>query len=232
MPSTITTALRRRISFREVLLYLLILAAVFLFTDSIVTVVGIAFAWLFVAGTNLLRDTLGVDERLVKVGFAVLWTVASVVWIWFERSILLTDVRNSLPILAVVVGLWLLLDARADFVQNRRRTTPDGFNNKEPDFGDVMLIMIHLRLVADELSSGPKTVSQLASACNITESRVREAIEAVSDDGTIYQVDNTTDEPRYAVDEQKLGASGFGLKATGGITSMVNRVIRPLREQI
>jgi hypothetical protein len=133
-----------------------------------------------------------------------------------------------LPVLAVLGGCWLLLDARADFVQGRRLTGPDEF--EDLDGGEAMLVMQHLRLVAEELEDAPKTVPEIAAGCDLTESRVRQALELAGRDDTIYPVGD--EEPRrYALDQQKLGLSGVSRQAAGGVTGILRRLVRPLVDQ-
>jgi len=57
---------------------------------------------------------------------------------------------------------------------------------------EVMLVMNHAHLVVEELKQGPKTVTELADACNLTESRIREVLDFGTDDGMIYPVDTDT----------------------------------------
>ena len=136
---------------------------------------------------------------------------------------------------AVGGGLWLLLDTRADFVQGRRfdrAADPDDLSSRE-----AMLLVQHAALVADRLDEGPKTVPELAAACDLTESRVRDTIEIAGHDGAIYPVDDpgadedADGEPRYALDDRKMGFSGLGRQAAGGLSGLARRLVRPFVSQ-
>lgn len=227
MPSALVTAVRNRLSLRTTLLWAVTLAAVVAITGDAAVVFGIAAAMIVSEALDVFVDVPGVDERWAKAAFGVAVTLASTVWLYTAGSG--GPVDAALPALAVATGLWLVLDARADFVTGRRSTEPEGV--EEMDGGEAILIMQHIRLVAVALKSGPKTVSELATACDLTESRVREALDVASEDGTVYRVESEADEPRYALDEELLGASGVGQLLGGGLRSFAGRLVRPLSEQ-
>ncbi|SDJ66934.1 hypothetical protein SAMN05216226_10715 [Halovenus aranensis] len=227
MPSALVAAVRNRLSLRTTLLWAVTLAAVVAVTGDPAIVLGIATAMVASEALDVLVDVPGVDERWGKAAFGVVVTLASTVWLWTAASG--APVDAVLPVLAVATGLWLVLDARADFVRGRRATEPEGV--EEMDSGEAMLVMQHIRLVAVELQSGPKTVSELATACDLTESRVREALDLASEDGTIYRVETEADELRYALDEEMLGASGVGRMVGGGLQTFTSRLLRPFSEQ-
>lgn len=228
MPSETLAILRNRFSLRGAILWVPTLAIVYVVADSYEVIVGILIGFLFIEGMDLLRDLPGVDERWVKAGFAVLLGVASTAWLWLEvmESTAVPDLL--FPVLAVAASLWLILDARADFVQGRRLDTGEEFDDLSS--AEAMLVMQHASLVADELEAEPKTVDELAEACDLTVSRVEDVIDLVGQDGTIYPVDPDAAEPRYALDEQKMGLSGFGRKAAGGLTELLDRLARPFVE--
>ena len=94
-----------------------------------------------------------------------------------------------------------------------------------------MLLTQHAHLVGNALREEPKTVSELAAACDLTESRVREAISIAGDGGTIYPVDPGAVDPRYALDEGNMGASGVGRLAAGGARRLFRRLLRPFVDQ-
>lgn len=52
------------------------------------------------------------------------------------------------------------------------------------------LVLNRAHLVAEALNPNlePKTVTELADACDLTDARVREALDAMTDDGTVYRV--------------------------------------------
>ncbi|ELZ05120.1 hypothetical protein [Natrialba aegyptia] len=92
-----------------------------------------------------------------------------------------------------------------------------------------MLVLSHAHLVAEELKSDPepKTVTELADACDLTDSRVREALDAMTDDGTVYRVDrDSADVDRYELDESKMAGIAF-VRSHG--KRIVRRSERPFR---
>ncbi|MFC7071555.1 hypothetical protein ACFQJ7_16730 [Halovenus rubra] len=229
MPSEFVTSVRHRISVRGILVWAVTLAVVVAVTDDPVLILGIAAGAVAGEILDIFGDIPGVDERWGKAAVGLFVMLVSAVWLLTTLSRPLT-VDSALPIFAIAVGGWLLLDARADFVQGRRVTGPEGV--EEMDGGEAMLAMQHMRLIALELKAGPKTVPELAAACDLTESRVIDAIDLASEDGTIYQFDTDCDETRYAVDEQKLGLTGVRQMVSGGVGSFVSRLFRPFFEQL
>jgi len=149
----------------------------------------------------------------VKVGLGGFLLAASGVWLYGEFQTPPAERMFWVPAVALGGSFWVLFDAWADFAQDRRL---DGrrFHTSEPDddlnASDVMLLSQHAHLIANALREEPKTVGELADECDLTGSRVREAINVAGSDETIYPVDRNTDQPRYALDEGKMGASGVG----------------------
>ena len=228
MPLQTAAVLRNRFSLRSAILWALTLAVVYAVTDSYEVIVWVVIAFLFSEGMDLLRDLPGVDERWVKAGFAALLGVASTAWLWLEvmESTAVADL--FVPALAIAASVWLILDARADFVQDRRLGTSEEFDDLSSS--EAMLVMQHAHLVAEELEAGPKTVAELAEACDLTVSRVEDVIDIAGQDTTIYAVDPDADDPRYALDEEKMGLSGLGRQAAGGFAGLARRLVRPFVE--
>ncbi len=229
MPSDIVTALRRRFSVISAVGYLLTVAAVLVITDDVAIVLGVTGAILFTELVDTLQDVPSVDERWAKAALGTLLTVGSTGWLWVEFQGSVATDRLVLPALAVLGGCWIVLDARADFVQGRRLGGPDAFDEMET--GEAMLIMQHMRLVAETLEDGPKSIPDIASECDLTESRVRQAIELAGRDDTIYPVDTDEDPCRYALDQRKIGLTGVGRQAASGVTGLLHRFVRPLLDQ-
>ncbi|ERG88786.1 MAG: hypothetical protein J07HX5_00932 [halophilic archaeon J07HX5] len=224
----LTTAVRQRVSRTTVALWALTLCAVYFFTGDIALVAGIMIAYLFIGGMDLLGDVPGVDERWVKAAVPVVVGAVSGVWLWLELSSPATgDVWP--PVLALVACLWLALDVRANFVQDRRLGRTDEFDDLSS--AEAVLVMQHGHLVADHLQDGPMTVDELAAACDLTVSRVEEVIDLFGRDGSIYPVDSDAEHPRYALDEQRIGLSGLGRQAAGGLSGLISRLLRPFTEQ-
>lgn len=228
MPSDIVAALRERVSAFTAVAYLLTLAAVFVFTDDIAMVLAVSGAMLFTEVIDILHDLPGIDERVAKALMGVLLSGAGAGWLWLELQRVASP-RLWLPVLAVLGGCWILLDARADFVQGRRVGGHDEFD--EMGAGEAMLVMQHLRLVAEQLEDGPKTVPEIAEGCDLTESRVEQALDLAGRDGTIYPVDTDGEPTRYALDDRKMGLGGFGRQAAGGVSGLARRLVRPLVDQ-
>lgn len=225
MLSDLVAVIRNRFSLRSALLWVLMVAVVYALTDSYDVLFGIVVAYLCIEGMDLLRAAPGIDERWVKAGFAVFLGVASTAWLWFERMGSTAVADLLVPGLAVAASLWLLLDVRVDFVQGRRFDTGEEFDDLSS--AEAMLVMQHARLVAEELKQGPQTVDELAEACDLTTSRTEDVIDIAGRDGTIYPVDTDAAEPKYALDERKMGLSGFGRKAASGLTGLLSRLARP-----
>jgi len=111
----------------------------------------------------------------------------------------------------------------ADFADSTSSDEPDDMSASE-----VMLVMNHAHLVVEELKQGPKTVTELADACNLTESRIREVLDFGTDDGMIYPVDTDTSDTtkRYALDESKVGGLAF-VRSNG--KRILRRLARPFQ---
>jgi len=220
----LSAAARRNVSLFEATLTLLFLGVVYAVTDDPAVTLGIFAGFLLVVAFERAQSLPAVDERWLKAALGVFAAACGGAMLWLARP--LSGLDPALPSVFVLCGAWLLLDARADFAQGRRR---EALDRDDIGSGEAMLVMQHLRLVADELEDGPKTVPELADACDLTEPRVRQAIEVVRDDGTVYPVDGDADRPRYALDERKVGLSGLGWQAAGGLRGLVRRLLRPLR---
>ncbi|MEA1930297.1 MAG: hypothetical protein U9O06_01970 [Euryarchaeota archaeon] len=233
MPGSILPLVRQRVDAVSALKWAILLGLIYAVTRNLSLILGLLTALLVTETIDILEVHPAVDERWVKVGLGGVLLALSCLWLWGELQEPTAARRLWVPILALGGSLWVLLDARADFVQGRRfdgrrfHTEPDD----EPSASDVMVLSQHAQLIANSVREGPKTVGELAADCDLTESRVREAIEIAGEDGTIYPVDPDADDPRYALDEGKMGASGVGRLAAGGVSSVLRRLARPFVDQ-
>jgi hypothetical protein len=227
MDSEIVTALRRRVSVVSLALWGLLFAITVTLAERPQIIVAIAAAYLAVVGIRVSRDVPGADERRVKAGVGLLAVVASVGWLLGRGS---TAETALLPGLAAVAGGWLALDARADLAEGRRagETAGESADGVDSTLDDPVRFARHTNRLSSELEERPKTVSELASACDLSESRVRDLVELAGQDGTIHPVDPDSDDPRYALDSRQLGLGGVGRKATAGTRGALGRLIRPL----
>ena len=233
MFGSIRPLVRQRVDAMSALKWALLLGVIYGVTQNLSLILGLLTGVVVIETVDILELHPGVDERWVKVGLGGFLLVVSGVWLWSSLQEP-PSISHWLPVVAIAGSVWVLLDARADFVQGRQL---DGrrFHTPEPDddlsASEVMLLTQHAHLVGKALREEPKTVAELAVACDLTESRVREAIQIVGDGGTIYSVDSALDDPRYALDEGNMGASGVGRLAVGVATSFGRRLLRPFVDQ-
>ena len=211
----------------------------YLATGNASLVAGILTAVVITEAVDVLEAMPGVDERWVKAGFSLVFLALSAFWLWADLREPTTDGLVWAPIAAVGGGLWLLLDTRADFVQGRRFDRADDLADaNDLSSREAMLLIQHASLVADHLEGEPKTVPELAAACDLTESRVQDAIEIAGHDGTIYPVDDPAadegadGEPRYALDDRQMGLGGLSRQVAGGLAGLARRLVRPFVDQL
>lgn len=220
MSGAVVETISRHLSPGRLLGWAVALVAVYVLTDSVLATAGAVTGVALVSALDVAEVAYDVDQRWTKavVGAGVLGASA----VWFVVSTGETGVARALPVLGLAAGGWILLDARADVSGERRATGGDEW---DPDAGEAMLAMQHTSLVARTLRDGPKTVPEIAGACDLTESRVREALAIACEDGTVYRV--AADPPTYALDERKVGASGFLGVTVRGTRRLLSRLVRP-----
>ncbi len=125
----------------------------------------------------------------------------------------------------------MLLDARRDLADGCR---PDrSWVDDDVNPNDVVLLMNHGNLVMGKLREGPRTVPELAAACGLTQSRVRDAIEVAADVGMVYRLDGPGHidwtgryAGQYTFDESKAVGWSF---VRGTAARLARRLARPLR---
>jgi hypothetical protein len=227
MDSEMVTALRRRVSVASLALWGLLFAVTVTLAERPQIIVAIAAAYLAVAGIRVSRDIPGTDERRVKAGVGLLIVAAGVGWLLSRASTAETALLSGL---VAVAGGWLALDARADLVDGRRagETLGESADGVDSTLDDPVRFARQTNRLSNELEERPKTVSELASACDLTESRVRDLVALAGQDGTIRPVDPDSDDPRYALDDRQVGLGGVGRKVTAGTKGALGRLIRPL----
>ena len=116
MDSSIGRTARERLTARYVLSLVAFPALVYGVTQDVKTVLGIAFGLAFVEIISILRETPTVDSRWVGVGLGAFITVASLAWLGWELTAAAgTGGPAWFPALTALIGVWFLLDARADF---------------------------------------------------------------------------------------------------------------------
>ena len=209
---------RQRLTVRHVLFVGVFLGFVYALTREPGTTFGVAVGLVVVETVQILGDTPSIDDRWIGFGVGTFVTLGSLIWLGVELTTTDTGGPAWFPALTALVGVWFLLDARGG--------TQSYGNEEEMGFTEVMTLMNHASLVVDELEEEPKTVEELAEACDLTESRVREAIEVGAEEGTIYRVAGNDGAERYALDESKVGPLAF---VRVNAKRLLGRLARPFR---
>lgn len=224
MDSDIVQTAREHYTLRRILSTTIFVLILYGITGSEGVLVGLVLAVVVGGGIDTLRKTPSIDSRWIGLGGGVIFTLSSLAWLGYEYTTTPeTGGAIWLPLLAVIGGVWMILDSRRNFVEGRQY---DSGPHDDMGMSKIMLVMNHANLIAEELKTGPKTVEELAEACDLTESRVREALDFITDDGTVYRVDDemTDDSERYALNESMVGSVAF--IRTGG-KRVVQRLTRP-----
>lgn len=225
MKSHIVRIARERYTLRNVLSAVVFLTIMYGITRNEGIVIGLTVGLAVTEIANMIRETPSIDSRWATIGIGAFVTLASLAWFWYEVTVSTVEGKLWLPGLMAVVGVWFLFDGY-------RESGGSHWDHDKPrddmSVNEMMVAMNHAHLVVQELKSGPKTIKELAAACDLTESRVREALDVGSDDGTIYRVDakSTDDTERYAVDESMLGSVAF-IRING--KRVLRRLARPFR---
>lgn len=242
VPALLRTV-REKTTLRSVALAAAVFGALALLSDDPVgTLLAVGPAFVLAGSFSVLYDTPDVDSRYVTAGVGTVVFLGSLAWFWYETwgpGAVPGGGADWFPLLTAVVGAWILLDARKDFAEGRNADRSTA--NDDLDAAEVLLLMNHAYLVVEELRDGdPKTVAELAAACDLTASRVRDAIAVAGDEGMVYRVDGGREAgmgseseselgpaaPRYALDESKAGYVAF---VRGNAARVLRRLARPFR---
>ncbi|MFD1685928.1 hypothetical protein [Halobellus litoreus] len=223
VPDTVRTA-GERLTVRHILSLAAFLVIIYGVTRELDVVIGATVGLAVLEAVAVLRETPSVADRWIQLGIGGFVSLASVGWLAYE----LTVTANSsgpawFPVLMFLGGVYFLADARNDTRGKYTGSTAD-----EMSSSDVMLVLNHTHLITEELKTGPKTIDELAESCDLTISRVEEAVEIASDEGLIYQVtsEGPDDTVRYALDESQLGGIAF-IRSNG--KRLAQRVLEPFR---
>jgi hypothetical protein len=143
---------------------------------------------------ELARPLPGLDERHFRLALGLVAVAGGGVAYWAQGD-------ATVAAVGVGGGGWLMLDALYS-LREGIRSGGDGM--ADADSGELFLSMQVGHLVAEELKDGPKTVPELAAACDMTESRVREALDYHEQADTAYK-----DGGQWHLDESKIGPWAF-----------------------
>lgn len=160
---------------------------------------------------ELTRTVPRVDARHARVVLGLLVVVIGI-------GALYRGSDTQVAAVAGALGGWLLLDGLYGLRAGIRPAAPD---EEELSSGETLLVMQVGRLVAEELKSGPRTVPELADACDMTESRVEDALRLHERAGTVSRHGDT-----YHLVEENVGPWPF---VRNGVRSLVGRLARPFR---
>lgn len=189
---------------------------VFVLDASREMLIGLTLALVIGELVTVFQDTPEIDQRYVKGAIGVGVIGGSLLMAY---PIATGGSRVEwFPVLTLLGGCWIFADVYADFRQGR------GADAGQPDdlsSGDVMLIMNHGHLVTNALKAGPRTVEQLATECDLTESRVQEALDFMERSGTVAHNGD-----RYVLRKENTGMWAF---VRNTVTGTVRRLARPFR---
>jgi hypothetical protein len=127
--------------------------------------------------------------------------------------------QSGVAVVSGTVGGWLVLDA----VYALRAGSRPSDDEADPDLdsGELFLQTSVSHLLGRQLRDGPKTVPELADACDLTESRVRDVLELMAESGVAYR-----DGDDWKLDESRVGPWPFVRDNT---RRLVARLLRPFR---
>lgn len=188
--------------------------------------VGFAAALVVSEVVALLRDTPEIDQRYVRAGIGLAVVAGSLAMGY--GALTGESVALWLPTGLVVFGVWLVVDAAAALY---RGSVPDAGTGREEELSsaEVMLLMSHAHLVSDELEDGPRTVPELAAACDLTESRVEETLEHLVDSGVVSAESGPGGRERYVLHEERTGVVAFLRQLLFGAVALATRPFRAAR---
>jgi hypothetical protein len=188
--SLLGTSLVRRAAYAVGLIALFGIAFGFTWSQTII----VAAIVLVGESAELASPLPGLDERHFRLALGLVVAAAGGVAYWAQGD-------TTVAAVGVGGGGWLMLDAIYS-LQEGIRSSDDG--RADADSSELFLSMQVGHLVAEELKDGPKTVSELADACDMTESRVQEALNYHEQANTAYR-----DGGQWHLDESKIGTWAF-----------------------
>lgn len=163
--------------------------------------IGVVLVFMVLADADGLSASIpGLDERRTRIilGAVLLGLGGFVVW---------RGGNSATAVIALPIGGWLVLDGihslRAG-VRLGEKADPDTSEDVDLEASEAMLTMQVGHLVADELRDQPGTVSDLATRCDMTESRVQEVLDLMASQGTA-----TCDNGVWTIDESRIGIWPF-----------------------
>ena len=143
---------------------------------------------------ELARPLPGLDERHFRLVLGLVAVAAGGVAYWAQGDATVAAVGTG-------GGSWLMLDALYS-IREGIWSGEDGM--ADADSSELFLSMQVGHLVAEELKDGPKTVPELADACDMTESRVRRALDYHEQADTAYREGS-----QWHLNESNIGAWAF-----------------------
>jgi len=188
--SLVKTRLVRRAAYAVGLIALFGIAFGFTWSQTII----VAAIVLVGESAELASPLPGLDERHFRLALGLVVVAAGGVAYWAQGD-------TTVAAVGVGGGGWLMLDALYS-LQEGIRSSDDGM--ADADSSELFLSMQVGHLVAEELKDGPKTVSELTDDCDMTESRVREALNYHKQANTAYR-----DGGQWHLDESKIGTWAF-----------------------
>jgi len=180
----------------------------------------IAFALVLGEGIHLARDHPGIDSRKLHLVNGVVVTLGSLALLAGSLGVFGRAIGNQFapPLFGVfsVLGGWWTLDAYTLVRYDVPRRESTDISRSE-----AMVQMQVGHLVVESLSDGPKTVAELAADCDMTVSRVEDALERAQRGGVVVQRGET-----YERVERNIGATGL-IRSNG--SRVLARLARPFR---
>lgn len=212
MSQSLHAALRERLSVRKLVSFVALLVVFrVLFEMDWSTIVLVATMAVIFESFDLARVAPNLDERYLLLVLGLLPLGIGVALLW-------TGENPPLGVLTTAVGAWLLLDTAYNV---RNGLHPGDASDDDLSSRDALLLMQVGNLVAEELEDGPKTVDELVDACDMTETRIRDALEFHERAGTAHR-----DNGRWVLDESHIGPWAFVRDTTRRVGA---RLLRPLR---
>ena len=205
--SLLGTSLVRRTAYALGLIALFGIASGFTWSQAIIVTAIVLLS----ESAELTRPLPGLDERHFRLVLGLIAVAAGGVAYWAQGD-------TTVAAVGVGGGGWLMLDALYSLRQGIQSSDDE---MADPNSSEVFLSMQVGHLVAEELKHGPKTVPELAAACDMTESRVREALDYHEQADTAYR-----DNGQWHLDESNIGKWAFVRDNT---RNALYRFFRPFR---